>query len=83
MGTTTIFRKNKDKFYSYTFLEEEVSKFKSIDIYYLIDYLEEKYGIVWSKEKVMSIIEQTTLFYHPVMEILYQDIDEFYEMMED
>lgn len=83
MGTTTIFRKTKDKFYSYTFLEEIVSKFKSIDIFDLIDYLEDYYGIVWSKEKIISIIEQTSLYYHPVMEMIYQDLDEFYEMMED
>lgn len=83
LGGTTLFRKTKDKFYSYDLLEEIVSRYKVIDIYDLLDLLEEKYNIKLSKEKLLSSCLKTELYYNPIMEMIYLDVEKFYEMMEE
>lgn len=83
LGGTTLFKKTKNKFYSYNLLEEIVSRYKVIDIYDLIDLLEDKYNIKLSKEQILSSCLKTELYYNPIMEMIYLDIDKFYEMMEE
>lgn len=81
LGGTTLFKKTKDKFYSYDLMEDIVSRYKSIDIYDLIDLLDEKYSIKLPKEKVLSACMKRDLYFNPIMEMVYLDVDEFYEMM--
>lgn len=83
LGGTTLFKKTKDKFYSYDLIEDIVSRYKSIDIYDLIDLLDEKYNIKLPKEKVLSACMKRDLYFNPIMEMVYLDVDEFYEMMEE
>lgn len=83
LGGTTVFKKTKEKFYSYDLMEDIVSRYKSIDIYDLIDLLNQNYGIVLSKEKVINACMKRDLYYNPIMEMIYLDIDDFYEMMEE
>ena len=83
LGGTTVFKKTKEKFYSYDLMEDIVSRYKSIDIYDLIDLLNQNYGIVLSKEKVLNACMKRDLYYNPIMEMIYLDIDDFYEMMEE
>ena len=82
MGSKVVFRRTREKFYIYNLIEETVSRFKKIDIYDLISYLDETYYISLPKETIIQCTEMTNLYYHPVMEMMFQDIDEFYEMME-
>ncbi|MDT2814634.1 hypothetical protein [Vagococcus carniphilus] len=82
LGGTTLFRKTKNKFYSYDFLEEIVSRYKAIDIYDLQDLLDDKYSIKLSKELIVSTCLKRDLYFNPTMEMIYLDIEEFYEMME-
>ena len=82
LGGTTLFRKTKNKFYSYDFLEEIVSRYKAIDIYDLQDLLDNKYSIKLSKELIVSTCLKRDLYFNPTMEMIYLDIEEFYEMME-
>lgn len=60
-----------------------MSRYKVIDIYDLIDLLEEKYNIKLSKEQILSSCLKTELYYNPIMEMIYLDVDKFYEMMEE
>ncbi|MGH1866694.1 hypothetical protein ABE905_08065 [Enterococcus durans] len=83
MGGTTVFKRTKEKFYSYNLVEEIVFKYKAIDIYDLIDLLDNNYGIKLSKEKILINCNQVDLYYNPLMEMIYIDIDKFYEMMEE
>ncbi|NTQ85692.1 hypothetical protein HQ887_13120, partial [Enterococcus faecium] len=83
MGGITVFKRTKEKFYSYDLVEEIVFKYKAIDIYDLMDLLDNNYGIKLSKEKILSNCNQVDLYYNPLMEMIYTDIDKFYEMMEE
>lgn len=83
IGNRVVFKKTKNKFYTNNFIEEIVSRFKSIDIYELLDYMDETYGVKLQKSKVVDSTEQTAMYYHPIMERMYQDMEEFNEMMEE
>lgn len=82
MGGTIVFQKTIDKFYIHNFIEELVTRSQYIDIYDLMDHLREKYSINLSKAKIIQTTEDTDLYYHPIMEMMFQDIEQFYELME-
>ncbi len=82
MANKVVFRRTKDKFYISNLVDEVVSRFKRIDIYDLIFYIDETYSVSLSKESIVQSTEVTELYYHPVMEMMFQDVEEFYEMME-
>lgn len=82
MGGTIVFRKIEDKFYMQDFIEEVVTRFQQIDIYDLMDYLHENYSVDISKSKLIQTTENSNLYYHPVMEVIYQDREKFYEILE-
>ena len=48
-----------------------------------MDLLDNNYGIKLSKEKILSNCNQVDLYYNPLLEMIYTDIDKFYEMMEE
>ena len=52
---------------------------QKIDLYDLIDLLEDHYGISLPKEKLMEIISGTTLYYDTIMEAVYIDYDTYFE----
>lgn len=83
LGGTVLFRKTKEKFYSYDLLEVIIARYKVIDIYDLMDLLDDKYTIKLSKEKIISDCVKRDLYFNPTMEMIYLDIDKFYEMMEE
>lgn len=83
MGGRTVFRKVKDKFYIYQFVEEIMGRLKQIDVYELIDYFNDTYFVSLPKEKILEATKLTSLYYHPVLEIMFQDIEQFYEFMEE
>ncbi|MCV6046192.1 sigma factor-like helix-turn-helix DNA-binding protein [Enterococcus faecalis] len=83
IGGSMVFRKTKNKFYTYELIDEIVFKYKSMDIYDLMEFLDENYGINLSKEKIICSCQKTEMYYNPTMEMIYTDIEKFYEMMEE
>ncbi|HEQ3503850.1 sigma factor-like helix-turn-helix DNA-binding protein [Enterococcus faecalis] len=83
IGGAMVFRKRKNKFYTYELIDEIVFKYKSMDIYDLMEFLDENYGINLSKEKIICSCQKTEMYYNPTMEMIYTDIEKFYEMMEE
>lgn len=83
IGGAMVFRKTRNKFYTYELIDEIVFKYKSMDIYDLMEFLNENYGINLSKEKIISSCQKTEMYYNPTMERIYTDIEKFYEMMEE
>lgn len=83
IGNKVVFKNTKEKFYTYNLIEELVLRYKSIDIYDLLELLEKDYGIQLTKEKIISSCEKADLYYQPIMEMIYVDIENFYEMMEE
>lgn len=83
MGGQAVFRKTADKFYIYELIEETVARMKFVDIHELINYLNEEYSITLSREKIIQTTEVTDLYYHPVLEMMFQDMEQFYEFMEE
>ena len=83
IGGAMVFRKTKNKFYTYELIDEIVFKYKSMDIYDLMEFLDENYGINLSKEKIICSCQKTEMYYNPTMEMIYTDIEKFYEMMEE
>ena len=59
-------------------LERYVYSHGSTDIYDLIDYLYDKYGIEIGKKKVENNLKKTELYYSETMEKAYRDYDEFF-----
>lgn len=56
-----------------------INKYQSYDIYDLIDYLYDKYGMKIEKHKIIAWINESELFYSSTMEKVYIDYDEFYK----
>lgn len=83
MGKRTVFRKTTEKFYIYELIEEIVGRNKYMDIYELMNLLHEEYAITLSREKIIRTTEMTDLYYHPVLEMMFQDMEQFYEFMEE
>src|SRR5699024_10203154 len=83
MGGRAVFRKAVDKFYIHNLIEETVSRLKYIDIFEFQMYLNDEYFITLSTDKIIQSTEMTDLYYHPVLEMMFQDIEQFYEFMEE
>ena len=75
IGGAMVFRKTKNKFYTYELIDEIVFKYKSMDIYDLMEFLDENYGINLSKEKIICSCQKTEMYYNPTMEMIYTDYD--------
>lgn len=56
-----------------------LEKRQKIDFYDLMDLLEDHYGIVLPKEKLLAIIGSTDLYYDTIMEAVYIDYDTYFE----
>lgn len=60
-------------------LYQIVGKQQKIDIFDLQDFLENYYGIKLSKEKLLTIIDGTELYYDAIMEAVYIDYNTYFE----
>lgn len=56
-----------------------LEKYQKIDFYDLMDLLENHYGITLPKEKILTIIGGTELYYDKIMEAVYVDYDTYFE----
>lgn len=78
IGSTYIFNEN-DNIDIRNMLETIILKNGSMDIYDMIDYLKDEYGIVVEKYKLTEWARESNLYYSDTMEKIYTDYDEFYE----
>lgn len=60
-------------------VEHLVSKYRSIDIYDLIDYIKDEYGLSVDKFKIQCIAKDIDLYYDSIMEKVYIDYDEYFQ----
>lgn len=60
-------------------LQNIIIKNGSMDIYDLLDYLDNEYGIITDKWKIISWAKEASLYYSETMEKVYLDYDQFYE----
>lgn len=56
-----------------------LGKYQKIDFYDLMDMLKNHYGIKLSKDKLITIIGGTELYYDTIMEAVYIDYDTYFE----
>ena len=52
---------------------------EKIEIFDLIDLLEEDYGILLEKDKLTWLIKESSLYYDSIMETVYLDYDTYFE----
>lgn len=60
-------------------LTELLLEREKIEIYDLKDLLEQEYGIVLDKDKLVSLIKEGSLYYDSIMETVYLDYDTYFE----
>lgn len=78
-GGTILFYEGTSKKTTVDFLRHVLLNYKSMDIYDLIDLLQEDYGISMFKEKIVQLIKESELYYDSTMEKLYLNKEYFYE----
>ena len=79
VGGTRIFLRGKSGATLGDMLVWLLEQQQKIDLYDLIDLLQNHYGISLPKEKLMEIIGGTTLYYDTIMEAVYIDYDTYFE----
>lgn len=79
MGQIIILKKCNDSIVINDLIEYIVSKFRKIDIYELIDYVYENYGVKINRDKITTIVADKELYYDAIMEKVYIDYDEYFE----
>lgn len=79
IGGTRVFLRGKTGANLGDMLVWLLEKYQKIDIYDLMDLLENHYGITVPKEKLHTIISGTELYYDTIMEAVYIDYDTYFE----
>ena len=79
IGGTRVFLRGKSGANLGDMLVWLLEKYQKIDFYDLKDLLENHYGIVLPKEKILTIIGGTELYYDTIMEAVYIDYDTYFE----
>lgn len=59
-----------------TYLLEENRKF---DLYDLVDYLKDEYGIKTDRDKIKQLIKDSDMYYDQIMDTVYIDYDTYFE----
>ncbi|WP_029066719.1 hypothetical protein [Lachnobacterium bovis] len=78
-GDGIIFYQGNHQITTGDFLKYVMKERKSIDIYELVNYLEEKYGLIYMKDKVIQFIKPTSVYYDSIMEKVYLTKEYYYE----
>ena len=79
IGGTRLFHCGTQKTVFADFLTFLVEQRQKIDIYDLVDLLDQQYGIHLSKDKVVEIVSSADLYYDQIMETVYIDYDTYFE----
>ena len=77
-GTYVFVRGNKARGIP-DIVENEIDKEKSIDIYDMIDFFREQYGVSIGKQKLVNRLSEADVYYSDTMETIYADYDLFFE----
>ncbi len=78
-GGTILFYEGNTKRTTVDFLRHVLQDIRSIDIYDLLDLLQDDYGISMFKEKIIQLVKDSELYYDATMEKLYLNKEYFYE----
>lgn len=79
MGGARLFRKGKGSIDFEDMLRWIVETYQRMDVYDLCALLDERYGIVIQKEKLIAIVRNTDMYYDAIMEAVYIDYDTYFE----
>ena len=79
IGGTRVFLRGKSGASLGDMLVWLLEKYQKIDFYDLMDLLENHYGITLPKEKILTTIGGTELYYDKIMEAVYIDYDTYFE----
>lgn len=79
MGKTRVFVNGKREVLLKDFVESLVSERQSIDIYDLIELMEDDYGVTIDKQKIMGLVNSSAMYYNSIMETVYIDYDTYFE----
>lgn len=78
IGNTLIFKKDKGEISIESMIEYMLLENGKIDIYELLDVLNGHYGIQLKKDKLITIIKSSSLYYAPIMEAVYFDYETYF-----
>ncbi|GKU77197.1 DNA-directed RNA polymerase subunit alpha C-terminal domain-containing protein [Paenibacillus sp. L3-i20] len=79
MGGSKVFIKGNQEVTLGLFIEFLVEYEKSIDIYDLNELLLDTYGLNAERYRMISIINNSSMYYDPIMEKIYIDYDTYFE----
>ena len=79
IGGTRLFLRGRSSANFGDMLVWLLNKYQKIDLYDLMQLLENQYGIRLPKEKLLTIIGGTELYYDTIMESVYIDYDTYFE----
>lgn len=79
MGKTKVFVKGNYDISLKSFIIYLLNAEEKIDIYDLVDLLEEKYYVKTDKDKILTLIKDTSLYYNSIMEKVYINYDIYFE----
>lgn len=71
-----------ENFTLYSLVKNELNTFKSIDIYELVEILNEKYNTQLSASKIIEKVRNSEMYYDEIMEKAYLDLNYYYEEFE-
>ena len=79
IGGTRLFMRGNAPVRIGGLLTELLEHEQKADIYELRDTLEEHFGIVLSKDKLIELVKETDLYYDAIMGAVYADYDTYFE----
>lgn len=63
-------------------IEDEISRCKSLDVFELTQKVNEIYELDITKTFVVTIVNESSMYYDPIMEKVYLDLNYYYEELE-
>lgn len=79
IGGTRLFLKGKQGAQFSDMLQNLLEKYQKMDLYDLMELLDDRYGIHLPKDKIVETIRGTNLYYDTIMEAVYLDYDTYFE----
>lgn len=79
MGGTRLLYSGQRAIVLEELLTELLLEREKIEIYELKELLEQEYGIVLGKDKLIEIVKESSLYYDSIMETVYLDYDTYFE----
>jgi DNA-directed RNA polymerase, alpha subunit/40 kD subunit len=79
IGRTKVFVKGKYDITLRSFVEYIINREEQMDIYDFVELLESEYAVKTDKDKIVSVIKDSPLYYDPIMEKVYINYDVYFE----